>query len=124
MTKYSHSPTMNVLLKGLKVDGATATNFSQPIERWMYNIHPHLHIVVMSFGVTTDPLSQLIIPTGLTCEKGTNCWQRTLLKTDTYEYLDATVVMGEDGGKLSLKLFIPTGSTYTELKARIVTPFY
>ena len=113
-----------ISFKGLKADGATAANFSQAIERWMYNIHPKLHILVMSFGVTTEPLSQLIIPTGLTCEKGANCWQRTLLKTNTNEYLDATVVMGEDGGKLSLKLFIPTGSTYTSFQARIVTPFY
>ena len=85
---------------------------------------PNLHMLVISFDLTTEPLSQLIIPTGLSCEKGANCWQRTLLQTDTYEYLDATVVMGEDGGKLSLKLFIPTGSTYTQIKARIVTPFY
>ena len=113
-----------ISFKGLKADGATAANFSQAIERWMYNIHPKLHILVMSFGVTTEPLSQLIIPTGLTCEKGANCWQRTLLKTNTNEYLDATLVFGEDGGKLTLKLFIPTGSTYTSFQARIVTPFY
>ena len=113
-----------IKFKGLKADGATAANFSQAIERWMYNIHPKLHILVMSFGVTTEPLSQLIIPTGLTCEKGANCWQRTLLKTNTNEYIDATLVMGEDGGKLTLKLIIPTGSTYTSFQARIATPFY
>ena len=124
MTKYSHSPTMNVLLKGLKVDGATATNFSQPIERWMYNIHPHLHIVVMSFGVTTDPLSQLIIPTGLSCIAQTMWWDKTLLKTNDNQYLEAQVLLGEDGGKLSLKLIIPTGSTYTSFQARIIITFH
>ena len=113
-----------VSFKGLKADGTTAANFSQNLKRWMYDIMPNLHMIVISFNITTEPLSQLIIPTGLTCEKGANCWQRTLLKTDTNEYLDATLVMGEDGGKLSLKLFIPTGSTYTELKVRIVAPFY
>ena len=113
-----------VKFKGLKADGATAANFTQKIDREVLNITPGLHVFIMNLNLTTEPLSQLIIPTGLTCEKGTNCWQRTLLKTNTNEYLDATVVMGEDGGKLTLKLIIPTGSTYTSFQARIIITFH
>ena len=113
-----------VKFKGLKADGVTAANFTQKIDREVLNITPSLHVFIMNLNLTTEPLSQLIIPTGLSCVDQTMWWDKTLLKTNDNQYLEAQVLLGEDGGKLSLKLIIPTGSTYTSFQARIATPFY
>ena len=113
-----------VKFKGLKADGATAANFTQKIDREVLNITPGLHVLIMNLNLTTEPLSQLIIPTGLSCIAQTMWWDKTLLKTNDNQYLEAQVLLGEDGGKLSLKLIIPTGSTYTSFQARIIITFH
>ena len=113
-----------VKFKGLKADGVTAANFTQKIDREVLNITPGLHVFIMNLNLTTEPLSQLIIPTGLSCVAQTMWWDKTLLKTNDSQYLEAQVLLGEDGGKLSLKLIIPTGSTYTSFQARIIITFH
>ena len=113
-----------VKFKGLKAVGATAANFTQKIDREVLNITPGLHVFIMNLNLTTEPLSQLIIPTGLSCIAQTMWWDKTLLKTNDNQYLEAQVLLGEDGGKLSLKLIIPTGSTYTSFQARIIITFH
>ena len=113
-----------VKFKGLKADGVTAANFTQKLDREVLNITPGLHVFIMNLNLTTEPLSQLIIPTGLNCVAQTMWWDKTLLKTNDNQYLEAQVLLGEDGGKLSLKLIIPTGSTYTSFQARIIITFH
>ena len=116
--------TDTINFKGLKADGVTAANFTQKIDREVLNITPGLHVFIMNLNLTTEPLSQLIIPTGLSCVAQTMWWDKTLLKTNDSQYLEAQVLLGEDGGKLSLKLIIPTGSTYTSFQARIIITFH
>ena len=84
-----------VKFKGLKTDGATAANFTQKIDREVLNITPGLHVFIMNLNLTTEPLSQLIIPTGLSCVAQTMWWDKTLLKTNDGQYLEAQVLLGE-----------------------------
>ena len=109
---------------GVKASDSTVVYFDMQFARWMYNITPTLHILVLSYAVTTEPFKQLRIPTGLTCEKGTNCFQKTLIKTSEREFIDCVASFSEVDGKMVITIDIPTGSTYTSFNGRIVTPFY
>ena len=49
-------------MTGLNADGKTPVSFESTTDRWLYNIYPGLHNLVMGFSITTEPLSQLTIP--------------------------------------------------------------
>ena len=110
-------------MTGLKADGKTAVSFEVSPRRWMYNIYPDLHILVMVFSITTEPLSQLTIPTGLTCGGQESWWGKTLLKADD-QFLYCVIQLSASDGKLVVKIDIPTASTYAGLQAKISVPFY
>ena len=111
-------------MTGVKADGATAVSFETSPKRWMYDIYPGLHILVISFNITTEPLSQLTIPTGLTCGELTSWWGKTLMKTDNGQFIDCVMQLSASGGKLVIKIDIPTASTYAGLIGKISIPFY
>ena len=112
-----------ITLTGLKADGTTAFSLSTSPKRWMYNIYPNLHVLVMTFSISTEPLSQLTIPTGLTCGDQESWWGKTLLKADD-QFLYCVMQLSASDGKLDIKIDIPTASTYASLKIRTATTFY
>ena len=109
---------------GVKADGKTAVSFESNTNRWMHTVNSGLHVVIMVLKLTTEPLSQITIPTGLTCEKGANTWAKTLLKTNDGQFLYCVMQLNEANGKLVIKIDIPTANTYTSFQGRIATTFY
>ena len=77
----------------------------------------------MSFSITTEPLSQLTIPTGLTCGEQTSWWGKTLMKTDNDQFIDCVIQLSASDGKLVIKIDIPTASSYAGLQIRLAIPF-
>ena len=112
-----------ITVSGVKADGTTSVSFEISPKRWMYNIYPELHMLVTTFSITTEPLSQLTIPTGLTCGEQTSWWGKTLLKADD-QFLDCVTVISSSDGKLVIKIDIPTASSYAGLEIRLATTFY
>ena len=109
-------------MTGLKADGKTPVSFESTTDRWLYNIYPDLHMLVMVFSITTEPLSQLTIPTGLSC--GSTWWGKTLLKTDNDQFIDCVMQLSAIDGKLVIKIDIPTASSYAGLFGKISIPFF
>ena len=110
-------------MTGLKADGKTTVSFETSPRRWLYNIYPDLHMLVTTFSITTEPLSQLTIPTELTCGDQVSWWGKTLLKADD-QFLDCVMQLIASDGKLVIKIDIPTASTYTNIIGKISVPFY
>ena len=109
-------------ITGLKADGKTPVSFEITTNRWLYNIYPGLHNFVMVFNLTTEPLSQLTIPTGLTSTS--IWWGKTLLKTDNDQFLDCVMQLSAIDGKLVIKIDIPTASSYAGLQGKLTIPFF
>ena len=112
-----------IIVSGVKADGKTTVSFDTQTNRWLHNFYPNLHLLLMNLNLTTEPLSQLTIPTGLTCGKGTMWMCKTLLKTDNEQYIDCVTLLNESGGKLVIKIDIPTASSYAGLQIRLAIPF-
>ena len=54
------------------MDGTTAKTYTQDVRRFLYDITPDLHVLVINTKIAdTMPLKQMIIPLDLTCGSGT-----------------------------------------------------
>ena len=110
---------------GVKADGTTAVSFESNTNRWLHTVTSGLYVVIMVLKLTTEPLSQITIPTGLTCGSGKIWATKTLIKTDNNQYIDCvTELTGNEAGKLVIKMDIPTASTYAGLEIRLAIPFH
>lgn len=113
-----------VTFKGVGLDGTSAKTYTQDVRRFLYDITPSLHVLVINTKLADAiPFKQMIIPLDLETGSGTAAFDTTVIKTSS-GYINAIVEINESDGKLQAKFTFDEGTEYTSMQIKVNMIFF
>ena len=110
--------------KGVRLDGTTAKTYTQKVRRFLYDITPDLHVLVLNTKLANAiPLKQMIIPLNLDCGSGTAAFDTTVIKKSS-GYINAIVEISGSSGTLQAKFTFDEGVEYTSMQIKVNMIFF